>query len=191
MNKLSFCAVGTLLFCPAVFSQTPDWGEGRTYNNAKVKLISGATFHAKHLSVGNSEVLLTAGGSPRPVAFPLKNVERVQIATGNHVLTGLGVGTLGGMLALIIIKETYEKPKTESYSEPGFSVTVTTKKVMDPGLKVLLVSLPVGLGALIGSAIPSRYKTIYSAAPAGPKVTWHFSPGQLGRQPALGMQVNF
>lgn len=191
MNRLSLCAVCALFLCPTLFAQTYEWGEGRIYNNVKVKLTSGATLRAKRLAVGGSDVLLTSSESPKPVAFPLKNVEQVQVATGNHLLTGLGVGAVGGILAFFVIKETYEKPKTSTYSEPGFTVTVTEQKFMDPGLKALIVSAPVGLGALIGSTIPGKWKTVYSAAPASHNIRWHFALGQLIGQPALGVHVNF
>jgi hypothetical protein len=81
------------------------------------------------------------GLGPDSIAAPWSEIQRLEAEDGDHTLTGMGVGILGGVVAALILTYATEDP----YGYLGMVFTV-----------------PIGLfaGGLIGSFVPT-WSTIY------------------------------
>lgn len=150
-----------LAFHHILFAQDLVLSEGQTYKNSKITLASGSVVKASRFTVKDSTLIFPTGGSGATNAILLKDIEQIHVATKNHWAVGALAGTAVGVVAMLVVKSSFEKPETSTISGPGFTQTTTTQKIMATGPKVLIVAGGVGVGALIGSLIKGGWKKIY------------------------------
>lgn len=121
-----------------VLAQEYKWGEGKTFKNPQVKLISGKILTANRLTVRGSDLILRSGSLliPKKVTINLSDVKEVRVATKDYSIVGTLGGAAVGVLAMFIAKSIYEEPTTTFSSGPGWTSTTTTTKIMPTEYKV-------------------------------------------------------
>jgi hypothetical protein len=144
-----------------VFSQN----DGIKYKLSRITLSTGVVIKARNITLKEGKVSFpsnkTSTGQIVTVSYELSNIKNIEVATKNNFLPGILIGTGVGVIAMLIVENITEKPKTETISGPGYWQTTTTTYTMGPGVKLAIIAGGSGLGTLIGVSIKKGWKTVF------------------------------
>ena len=178
----------TLVFGTCAHSQESKYVEGKIYKNAKVLLTSGVTIKGEDLMISGSNLNIVFGSPLRNAQFKLEKVQEILIPTRSYAGIGFITGAAIGAITMFLVEIEFEKPKTTTESDNGWTSTTTTTKIMAPGPKIAMVAGGALLGTLIGKSIKRGWKKIYPSKEIN--ISFNFST-DCYPNPSVCLQIQF